>query len=171
MSEKIIPRAELTAEKLRELLHYDPETGVFTRKVTTSSVAMKGEVAGNLASTGYLQLMVARTMYNAHRLAWLYVYGEWPKGQIDHIDRDRVNNRISNLRDATPKQNQQNRSKDHNNTSGHVGVRRHKNRPNWYVQIRHNYELIHLGTFEKLEDAVAARKAGELKYWGVNRSE
>ena len=160
---------ELTAEKLRELLHYEPETGIFTRKVSTSNRVKIGDAAGSLDGHGYLQIRVQSRPHKAHRLAWLYTYGVWPKEQIDHINRNRLDNRIANLREVSHKQNQQNRSKPSNNTSGHPGVVWNKQRSKWQARIRHNYKQIHLGYFSILEEAIAARKAGEKLYWSDTR--
>ena len=165
MSEQIIARPELTAEYLRSILHYDPETGIFTWKVRTSNRVKVGDVAGSPDDLGYLLISIQNRNYKAHRLAWLYVYGEWPKDQIDHINRDRADNRIENLREVTNKQNQQNTSKSSRNTSGHTGVRWHKQNSRWQARIMHNQKEIYLGCFTDIEDAVAARKAGEKLYW------
>ena len=165
MSEHSIARPELTAEKLRELLHYEPETGIFTRKVRTSNRAKAGAVAGCPDGLGYLRIMVQSRLYQAHRLAWLYVYGEWPKLNIDHINRNPSDNRLVNLRDVTQKQNMQNASKYSHNTSGHPGVAWHKRISKWRAHIMHNQKDIHLGYFSILEEAIAARKAAEKLYW------
>ena len=165
MSEHIIARPELTAEYLRSVLHYDPATGIFTWKVRTAHNVKVGDVAGCPNGDGYLQIKLQRRHYKAHRLAWLHVYGEWPKEQLDHTNRIRTDNRISNLREVTNKQNGQNRSKRSDNTSGHPGVVWHKRISKWRAQIKHNQKLIYLGLFENLEDAVSARKAAEKLYW------
>ena len=159
------PAQELTAEYLRSILHYDPESGIFTRKVSTSSRAKVGDVAGCPDGGGYLQIRIQSRLYLAHRLAWLHTYGVWPKDQIDHINRNRSDNRIYNLREVTNKQNLQNAGKYSHNTSGHPGVYWHKQRSKWQVKIRHNQKLIHLGYFSILEEAIAARKAAEKLYW------
>ena len=160
------PANELTAEKLRMLLHYEPATGIFTRKVRTSTRVKVGDVAGCLNSgDGYLQIRLQSQRYKSHRLAWLYVYGVWPEDQIDHINRIRTDNRISNLREVSHKQNHQNRSKSSHNTSGHSGVSWYKQKSRWRAQITHNQKDIHLGLFTNLEDAIAARKAAEKLYW------
>ena len=159
------PAQELTAGKLRELLHYDPETGIFTRKVRTSPRVKAGDIAGSQGGGGYLLIRVCSRKYQAHRLAWLYVYGEWPEDQIDHINRDRADNRIANLREVTNKQNQQNASKRSDNTSGYPGVSWYKLDSKWAAKIRHNQKLIHLGCYNAIEEAVAARKAAEKLYW------
>ena len=156
---------ELTVEYLRSILHYSPETGIFTRKVGTSNRVKVGDVAGCPRGDGYLQIKVQSRKYKAHRLAWLYVYGVWPEDQLDHVNRVRTDNRIANLRAVTNKQNQQNASKRSDNTSGHTGVRWHRWASKWLAHIRHNQKLIHLGCFATIEEAVAARKAAEKLYW------
>lgn len=93
--------SELTVARLRELLHYDPETGVFTRRGS-------GDIAGGDNGQGHLKIRVEGKKYFAHRLAWLYVHGKWPTQHIDHRDGDRKNNRIANLRDVPPRLNVQN---------------------------------------------------------------
>lgn len=165
MSERIVPRPELTAEYLRSVLDYDPATGIFTRKVSTARRVKVGDVAGSQDGHGYLRIMVQLRGYQAHRLAWLYTYGEWPKDQIDHINRNRSDNRIANLRDVSHKQNGQNRSKSSHNTSGHPGVAWYKRDSKWQAKIAHNCKDIHLGYFATLEEAIAARKAAEKLYW------
>lgn len=165
MSDQIIARPELTAEHLRSILHYSPETGIFTWKVRTSRSVRVGDVAGCPDGLGYLQISVQSRLYRAHRLAWLHVYGEWPKLDIDHINRNRSDNRIANLRDVSHKQNMQNAGKYSHNTSGHPGVHWYKQRSKWQAHIRHNQKLIHLGYFSILEEAIAARKAAEKLYW------
>ncbi len=155
----------LTAEYLRSVLHYEPETGIFTWKVRTANRVKVGDVAGCPDGRGYLQIRVQSRKYQAHRLAWLYVYGEWPKDQLDHINRIRTDNRISNLREVTNKQNLQNAGKRSNNTSGHSGVRWYRQSSKWVACITHNYKRIHLGFFATIEEAIAARKAAEKLYW------
>ena len=165
MSECIVPRPELTAEYLRSVLDYDPATGIFTRKVSTARSVKVGDIAGSPTGLGYLLISVRSRLHLAHRLAWLYVYGSWPKDQIDHINRIRTDNRIANLREVSHKQNNQNRSKPSNNTSGHPGVSWYKPYNKWRAQITHNYKHIHLGYFSILEEAIASRKAAEKLYW------
>ena len=138
------PANELTAEYLRSVLHYSPETGIFTWKVSTAHRVKVGDVAGSQNGLGYLSIQLQSRPQLAHRLAWLYVYGSWPKDQLDHINRNRSDNRISNLREVSNKQNMQNASKPSNNTSGHPGVYWHKQRSKWVAQIKHNYKQINL---------------------------
>ena len=150
---------------MRSVLDYDPVSGIFTRKVSTANNVKAGDVAGCPDGHGYLRIRVQSRLHLTHRLAWLHVYGEWPKEQLDHIDRDRSNNRIANLRDVTQKQNGQNRSKRSDNTSGHPGVCWLKQSSKWRACIRHNQKQIHLGCFNTIEEAIAARKAAEKLYW------
>lgn len=159
------PANELTAEKLRSILHYDQETGIFTWKISNSSRVKVGDVAGCQRGDGYLCITVCSRKHQAHRLAWLYVYGSWPKDQLDHVNRIRSDNRIYNLREVTNKQNQQNKSKSSHNTSGHTGVVWHKRDSKWRAHIRHSQKQIYLGHFTNIEDAVSARKAAEKLYW------
>ena len=166
MSEHIVPqRPELTAEYLRSVLHYSPETGIFTWKVRTSTKVKVGDVAGCPEGGGYLQIRVCSRLYRAHRLAWLHTYGAWPTDQIDHINRNRSDNRISNLREVTSKQNNQNAGKRSDNKSGHPGVRWYKQSSKWQARIKHNQKDIYLGYFTTIEEAISARKAGEKLYW------
>lgn len=161
----------LTAERVRELLNYNSETGVFTWRATRNTHRI-GSVAGTQNGCGYRQITICGKIYLAHRLAWLHVHGVWPN-TVDHIDRDRGNNRISNLRDVTPRINQQNRNRGKNNKSGATGVRRrapdHRYRKlRWEAFIwadKYNY----LGTFSRKKDAVSARqKAEQALNWGAH---
>lgn len=163
-SKKLADKDELTAARLREVLHYDPETGAFTR-LTPYNQRKVGDEAGGVLSTGYVGICVDGSVYLAHRLAWLYVHGSWPSGHIDHINHVESDNRLCNLRDVTHKQNHQNLLKFSSNTSGHSGVCWHKAAGKWHSRIGHNGKHIDLGLFEKIEDAVAARKAAEKLYW------
>ena len=96
---------DLTAERLRELLNYDPDTGEF-RRCTSRGGAAAGTLAGCPGGPGsYRIIRVDRVIFLAHRLAWLHSYGVWPTKDIDHIDGDKTNNRIANLREATRAQN------------------------------------------------------------------
>ena len=146
-------------------MHYAPETGIFTWKVRTSNSVKVGDVAGCPDGGGYLLITLQSRLYKAHRLAWLHTYGVWPSLDIDHINRNRSDNRNSNLREVTHKQNHQNRSKPSNNTSGHPGVVWHKRISKWQVKIKHSYKYIHIGYFTTIEEAISARKAAEKLYW------
>ena len=149
-------RPELTADRLREVLSYDPETGIFLWKVTTKRVSAGG-VAGSLDVSGYHCMRLSGRMYRAHRLAWLYVHGKWPENEIDHINGVRSDNRISNLRDATTAENRQNHATRRDNTSTVPGVDWHKGVQKWRVRIRVPGKRITVGFFKNIEDASAAR--------------
>lgn len=153
----------LTQERLQELLHYDQDTGVFTHIKARPGVRF-GSVAGHVHHTGYLQIKFDRKLYRAHRLAWLYVHGEFPLNDLDHINRVRSDNRIGNLRLATRAENLQNQSMRSTNTSGHVGVSWFKRDQKWRAQIAVNYKVINLGYFTDLSEAIAARQAAELHF-------
>ena len=151
---------QLTQERLKTLLDYDPETGVFRWWATGSG--RKTKVGSELIGRGYLQICVDGRRYYAHRLAWLYTHGTLPRGYADHVNRDTTDNRIENLREATPGQNQQNRGTNKNNTSGHLGVSWRKDCSRWAAKIMVDGEHHNLGLFKDFADAVAARKAAEL---------
>jgi len=155
-------KTEISAARLRELLHYDPETGVFTRRVTRNAIAKAGTVAGTLDRGGYVAIMVDGRRHKAHRLAWLYVYGKWPSGCLDHINRLTGDNRISNLREVTYSENQQNTLLQSNNTSGYRGVVWDKKKRRWKAHIKLNGKRHHLGSFITAEVAHEARKAAEV---------
>jgi hypothetical protein len=107
---------ELTAERLRELIHYDAATGNFTRLVATSRIP-RGAVAGRGTHTYYWRISVDGREYKAHRLAWLWMTGKWPLFFIDHINMDKADNRWCNLREATKAQNMVNTGRRANNSS------------------------------------------------------
>ena len=128
----------LNQETLKKYLTYDPETGVFKRK-TNSGNAKIGDVAGGINGRGYIYIRINSVKYRAHRLAWLYIYGQFPENQIDHINRIQTDNRIANLRDVTQSVNGRNRNLPSNNTSGHIGVRWNKKQQAWKVVIGETY--------------------------------
>ena len=148
---------ELTQQRLQEILDYDPETGVFTRKVSSGG-KKAGSIAGSPNVRGYWTVGVDGKYYKAHRLAWLYVHGEWPEGVIDHIDRDTANNAVSNLRDVTQVENSLNVKVRERSKTGVNGVRHHHDGRRFRATFRGR----HLGLFEKFNDAVAARRAAEV---------
>lgn len=140
--------------RLRELLAYDQETGVFTWLVGRKK-ASAGSLAGSQNSRGYMEITIERKKHYAHRLAWAYVHGHFPKGQIDHRDGDRSNNSISNLRDATSTINNQNkRGPRSDNKSGFLGVSKHGRQ--WRAEIMICGENLRLGLFNTPELAHTA---------------
>lgn len=142
---------ELTQARLRELLHYDPLTGVFTRVVDVGprKDQKAGSVAGGENQEGYVQIQVDGKHYLAHRLAWFYVHGEWPEPECDHKDTIRNHNWLDNLRPATRSENEQNQRKAR-------GVYWNKPNSKWHAQIKLNGRSKHLGYFSTAEAAHAA---------------
>ncbi len=158
-------QSKITSKELKKLLHYDPSTGEFTWIVTQGS-ANVGDKAGTIAGQGYLQICINRKRYLTHRLAWLYIHGLWPKNSIDHIDGNPVNNKISNLREATHSQNCQNRGMTASNTSGYCGVSLTKDRKKWRAQIRIQGQKKYLGTFDTPQQAHEAYCEAGQKHHG-----
>ena len=115
-------------------------------------------------STGYRRILVKGKRYYAHRLIWLYVHGKFPDEQIDHINGDKLDNSIENLRDVTTQENQRNQSMRVNNKSGHMGVSWHTCKDKWQVHIKADSKTKHLGYFNILEDAIEARQKADIEY-------
>jgi hypothetical protein len=147
----------LTAERLRELLDYDPLTGVFLWKVPRAQVIKAGDLAGTFCAKGYRKIIVDGRSYKAHRLAWLYVYGEWPADQIDHINRVKDDNRIANLRSVTNGENRANTLVNRNNPVGEKNVRMQNGK--FRVVVRRQRKMHHVGYFESVAEAAMARDA------------
>lgn len=162
----------INSSDLRELLHYDPETGVFRRIkiVAPQSRVNIGDVAGCADGQGYIRIKLggrSGRSYAAHRLAWLYMTGSWPNGEIDHIDLNPSNNRWSNLRLATRSTNIANTRKRADNMSGAKGVYRGEGRKRpWRAEITVHKKRIFIGAFATIDEAKAAYDACALKYYG-----
>ncbi|EOJ0063283.1 TPA: HNH endonuclease signature motif containing protein [Pseudomonas aeruginosa] len=151
----------LTAQRLQEVVIYEPETGLFTWRQTLSNRAITGRQAGTIDARGYLVIKIDGKRHQANRLAWIYVHGRLPNGVVDHFDGVLTNNRISNLREVPQSTNTKNNKVSKNNTSGHPGVYLNKRTGRWYAQIWDSMKCIHLGNFIDKADAVAARKLAE----------
>jgi hypothetical protein len=153
-----------TQARLKELFIYDPDSGVFTRRISTGrhDRHKAGKVAGTKGI--YWHMHVDGKRFVGHRLAWMYVYGEPPKEDLDHINQNKLDNRIENLREATRRQNMQNVTLHKHNSSGFKGVAWHSLRKKWRAYIFNGYKQTHLGLFETLDQAVQARKAAESQY-------
>jgi hypothetical protein len=147
----------LTAERLRELLDYDPETGVLTWKVSHTR-------AGTRHSHGYTTVSIDGRRYFAHRLAWVFVTGAWPAHHIDHRNGDKADCRFVNLREATRAQNMRNVGITRRNTSGFKGTYKHRRR--WRAFISAARSRTYLGTFDTAEEAHAAYCEAAEKYHG-----
>jgi hypothetical protein len=148
--------ADLTAARLREVLHYGPETGVFTWRVTLSRRAKAGKAAGSTDKvTGYVRIRIDKRIHQAHRLAWLYMTGDWPAFDIDHKDTVRGNNAWTNLRDVPHAINGQNQRRAHarNRSSGLLGACWDASRERWVAHITLNYKLRFLGYYATAQEA------------------
>jgi hypothetical protein len=154
----------LTQLRLKELFLYHPETGVFVWRVSPCPRVKIGDVAGGIGHTGYRQIQVNRRFYLAHRLAWLYTTALWPKDQIDHINGDRADNRILNLREATSQENNRN-MKARGSISGFKGV--YRARRKWRARIRINRKIKNLGYFDTREEAARAYESKAKELFGA----
>lgn len=166
-AEKEMTSQEVTQEFLKKVLDYDPQTGIFTWKITKRGRGGRveaGTVAGHHSDRGYITLRLNKKLYLAHRLAWLFVYGNWPSKILDHINLDRANNSIANLREVTPTQNNMNMPVRCDSQTGVKGVQWDRGR--WKAQIQCDRKSKYLGRFTTFEAAVAARRAAEEQLFG-----
>lgn len=160
--------ANITQESLSQFLDYDPETGIFfwkerqnnhfksIRSMKMWNKRYSKTVAGTVDTHGYIQIRINYKLYLAHKLAWLFCYGVYPNNQLDHINCNRKDNRINNLRLVTKFENAQNSKIRHNNKSGYKGVSWHQHVQKWTAQIQCNKKHIHLGYYATPEEAYAA---------------
>lgn len=142
---------KISANRLRQVLQYNTDTGDFVWLERLSNRAQVGQLAGSVAANGYVQIQINGRLYFAHRLAWLYVTGEYPKSQVDHRDRNRSNNAWINLREATPSENSCNKAT--NNRSGVRGVSWNKRAGKWVAQVSFRRITHYLGLFDSIEEA------------------
>ena len=145
----------LTQSRLKDLIHYDPHTGAFTWAKARPGAALGAPCGRVSKTTGYRDIGVDKKLHRANRLAWLYMTGEWPDGQVDHKNRIKHDDRWDNLRLATRSQNGANVDTKESNTSGHVGVSWDKGRQKWLAQIRIGGIKKNLGRFTEKADAIA----------------
>lgn len=142
-------------DEISQLLAYCPGTGEFRWRVDKGRVKA-GDVAGSVdSSTGYLQIRANYKLFLGHRLAWFMIHGEMPSGVIDHINRNRSDNRITNLRDTSQRKNQWNRNLNKNNTSGVSGVYWSRNCKKWHARLEDMGRKVDLGMYSELSDAEA----------------
>ena len=158
----MIKNKPITQERLKELLEYNEETGVFTWKKTMSNRSVVGKVAGSINNRYlYRYIRIDCSGYRAHRLAFLYLNGEFPNGEVDHINHNRDDNRISNLRVVDRGEQMRNRRIGKSNKSGVMGVCWDVDRKKWRATITKNKHVIALGRFVDKCDAIAIRRAAE----------
>lgn len=152
----------ITQAELKEILDYNQETGEFKWRKELGKRAMKGSTAGWVMPQGYLRVGIMGTQYLMHRLAWVYVHGELQEtSQIDHINHNKSDNRISNLRCVTHSGNQKNAGIRKDNKSGVVGVHWTSGIKKWTAAICSDGKIKHLGNFTNKDDAIKARKDAE----------
>ena len=159
---------ELTHARLCELLHFQHEDGTFIWKISYKKTRV-GRLAGHQHGAGYWSITIDKKQYLAHRLAWFYVFGEWPKLVLDHINRDRMDNRIKNLRSVSQKENLQNITLKKSNKTGANGVcfRTDGRIKPWQARVMHDRKEKSLGYFQTYEEAVQARQEWDQKFWSV----
>lgn len=150
----------ITHQELLDTFEYNPITGLLHRHMKSGALKEVGYDSGRV----YLQVTFNNKKYLLHRFVWMYVHGIMPSGEIDHINHDRGDNRMVNLRVVTPSENQRNMSLRVDNSSGTTGVYFHKATGKWRAQIRIGRKIIGFGAFHDKDDAVAARKTAEVKY-------
>ncbi len=156
---------KLTQERLKELLEYDEETGLFTWLVNRSGSAKAGCMAGGMSkSTGYMRVVVDNKIYNSHRLAFLYMKGYMPENEVDHINRIKYDNKWVNLREVSKSCNLRNCCISKNNISGINGVSWDGLRGKWAVSIRSDKKSVWLGYHNTRFEAAKARYEAEVKY-------
>ena len=156
----------ITQSELKEVLDYNPDTGVFTWIKSTTRRVKTGDVAGSKNNRRYINIRVNKKQYLAHRLAYLYMTGNFPENFIDHINHIKDDNRWANLRDATNSQNQANQLKRKNNKSGYKGVAYYKRDKKWHARIMYMKKRIHIGYYTTPEEAYEAYKKKAIEIHG-----
>lgn len=158
----------LTQKKLKEILHYDSNSGLFIWKIRAAKRIKPGDIAGCLfesqSKKKYIRITISGKRYFVHNLAWLYVHGHFPDNEIDHADGNGTNNKIKNLSDVVRLENGKNKRLSVNNKSGHVGVHWHCRDKRWQAYIMVNKKSLYLGTFTDKNKAIEVRKAASIKY-------
>lgn len=168
----------VSPERLVSLLNYNPHTGLFIWKERAGDDAVTrrwnsnyaGKPAGcSSGGSGYIRISIDGCSYQSHRIAWAMFHGRWPTSYIDHISGDKHDNRIANLREASPEQNSRNSKVSSRNSSGFKGVSWHKKDKYWRAVIHAQGKQIRLGTFDNPESAARAYEQASIKYHGAYR--
>jgi len=166
----------ITQAFVRDVLDYDPDTGEFRWRLRTPNEHYSehvcralnardaGKVAGSSCGQNYLKVQLLGAKYMLHRVAFLWQHGEWPDGEVDHIDGNPQNNAMCNLRVVTKAHNRRNAARRRDNDSGVTGVWRVPKSGKWLAYIRYEGRLRNLGRYVAIEEAIAARKAAEVRY-------
>ena len=158
---KKVNRKDLTVELVKQVLNYDPNTGNLTWASSLHSKRMlSGQRAGSLIKgTGYRQVTFMGSTYKEHRLIWFMQTGEWPKGEIDHINQIRSDNRWANLREVSKAENARNRGRNPHSKVGEVGIWYNKRTFKYVAEITYNGKKVFQKSYDNVEDAIRERKA------------
>ena len=161
---------KITFDELHALLHYDMDSGEFVWKVNKGSRARIGNLAGCVQAIGYVVIRLNKRMYYAHHLAWMWCFGEWPAGELDHRDRDPSNNRITNLRDAGQSVNLSNRRQIRSDVLTGIIAARGKIAGRWDARIRvpGTRTTLKLGVYATQEEAHAAFRVAHIAIYGID---
>ena len=167
-------KTDINAERIRRLLDYNPETGVFrwrdrpgTKDEKRWKTRYAGKISGSIEPHGYRVITLEKSTYLAHRIAWLHYYGSWPITELDHANLDKDDNRICNLREASRSENCINRPQRGNGMSGCIGVTWHSRDKKWHASITKDRKRQWLGAFLDLEAAISARSIASAKAHGT----
>lgn len=153
-----------TIKRLNELFRYNPKTGQLIRRVTVSSNAKEGDIAGTIQGAEYFEVGIDGTRHYCHTVIWAMTHNMWPKKQIDHVDQNGRNNKLDNLREVTQAEQEQNKPLRQDNTSNVTGVSWDKGKNKWQAYINKNSKRNHLGFFTTFIEAVKARNEIEKKF-------
>lgn len=161
------PKNTISVSAVKDLLSYDAESGSFRRIVATSWNAPEGPLVGKLSASGYRTVRIGERSIFLHRIAWAIYYGSWPDFIIDHINGDRSDNRISNLRNASLNQNQHNQGIRKTNSSGVKGVSWCASKHKWLATICVKGKTIYLGRHDTIDGAADAYRMAALEFHGT----